>query len=144
MTKTIIALPALQPWLDQARVPISLAVKHVSVLYVSGIPPIVPNTTTLCTGGIPEQTAQMLENIKLILEVAATDLSQILRCTLYAVNTGHFPAINEVYKRYFPTNPQPAPSARWGPGPRRSMWSLSASPPAENECALRPAPLQAR
>jgi len=105
VTKTLIAVPALQPWLDQAKVPLSLAVKHNSVLYVSGIPPIVPNTTTLCTGGIPEQTAQVLENIKLILEAAGTDLSQVLRCTIYAVNTGHFPAINEVYKRYFPTNP---------------------------------------
>ncbi len=105
MNKTVIRVPELQGWLDQAKVPLSLAVRHASVLYVSGVPPILPNSMELCPGGIAEQTTQVLENIKLILQAAGTSLPNVLKCTIFAVNAGHFAAINDVYRRYFPVNP---------------------------------------
>jgi 2-iminobutanoate/2-iminopropanoate deaminase len=105
MTRTVITPPEFAGWLNQAKVPLSLVVKHGNTVYVSGIPPIIPNTNNLRTDSIAGQVTQVLDNIALCLEAAGSDLSKVLKCTIFAVNAAHFAAINEVYRTYFPTDP---------------------------------------
>ena len=53
---------------------------------------------------IREQTRNVLERIKTVLEAAGTSLDNVLTATVYLVNRGDLAAYNEEYARYFPNN----------------------------------------
>jgi 2-iminobutanoate/2-iminopropanoate deaminase len=52
---------------------------------------------------IREQTRNVLERIKTVLEAAGTSLDNVLTATVYLVNRDDLAAYNEVYASYFPT-----------------------------------------
>jgi 2-iminobutanoate/2-iminopropanoate deaminase len=131
MTNTVITPPEFAGWLSQAKVPLSLVVKHGDTVYVSGMPPIIPNTKDLRTDSIAGQVTQVMENITLCLRAAGSDLSKVLKCTILAVNAADFATINEAYRAYFRTDPRRERSARSLPGPPRSTSRSSASQLAE-------------
>ena len=54
---------------------------------------------------IEAQTTQTLENLKAVLEAAGTSLEYVVKATVYLANIQDFEAMNQVYRRYFPTNP---------------------------------------
>jgi 2-iminobutanoate/2-iminopropanoate deaminase len=54
--------------------------------------------------GIREQTRNVLERIKVVLEAAGTSLDNVLTATVYLVNREDLAAYNEVYGTYFPIN----------------------------------------
>ncbi len=47
----------------------------------------------------------MLENLKAVLEACGSSLARVLKTTVYLKDMAEFPAMNEVYARYFPENP---------------------------------------
>jgi 2-iminobutanoate/2-iminopropanoate deaminase len=53
---------------------------------------------------IREQTQNVLERIKVILEAAGTSLDNVLTATTYLTNRGDLDAYNEEYAKYFPKN----------------------------------------
>jgi 2-iminobutanoate/2-iminopropanoate deaminase len=53
---------------------------------------------------IREQTRNVLERIKVILEAAGTTLDNVLTATTYVTRRDDVPAYNEEYAKYFPTN----------------------------------------
>jgi 2-iminobutanoate/2-iminopropanoate deaminase len=53
---------------------------------------------------VREQTSNVLERIKVVLEAAGTSLDNVLTATVYLVNRNDLAAYNEVYATYFPTN----------------------------------------
>lgn len=75
-------------------------------LFTSGQLPIHPDT-----GNVPEtieeQTTQVLENLKAIIEEAGCSLEDVLKCTVYLKNFNDFPTMNSIYAKYFTAN-QPA------------------------------------
>ena len=97
MTRTVITPPEFAGWLSQAKVPLSLVVKHGNTVYVSGIPPIIPNTNDLRTDSIAGQVTQVLDNIALCLKAGGSDLSKVLKCTIFAVNAAHFAEIGRAH-----------------------------------------------
>ncbi|WP_022798546.1 RidA family protein [Thermus islandicus] len=86
--------------------PYSQAVRAGGLLFVSGQIPLTPEGT-LVEGGIREQTEQVMENLKAILEAAGVGLSQVVQTTCFLADMEEFSAFNEVYARYF-TPPYPA------------------------------------
>ncbi|MEM7525427.1 MAG: RidA family protein [Pseudomonadota bacterium] len=59
--------------------------------------------------GIKAQTAQVMENLKLILEGVGLDLSHVLQCRCYLTAFDRdFATFNEVYQSYFPVDRRPA------------------------------------
>lgn len=86
--------------------PYSQAVRAGGLLFVSGQIPLTPEGT-LVEGGIREQTEQVMENLKAILEAAGVGLSQVVQTTCFLADMEEFTAFNEVYARYF-TPPYPA------------------------------------
>lgn len=54
--------------------------------------------------GIEAQTEQALENLKAVLEAAGSSLDQAVKVNVYLTNPDHFEAMNEVYRRYFPSD----------------------------------------
>ena len=56
---------------------------------------------------IKTQTRQTIENIKSLLTEAGSDLSDVIKATVWLTDTGNFAAFNEIYAEYFSTNPPP-------------------------------------
>ena len=97
------------PDAPQAIGPYSQAVRAGSLLFVSGQIPIDPATGVIITGGIPEQTRRVFENIDAILQAAGASLDRVVRTTVYLADMGDFGAMNEVYATFF-SAPAPARS----------------------------------
>ncbi|CAL5228956.1 g12188 [Coccomyxa viridis] len=85
--------------------PYSQAIKHGETLYVSGQVPLVPGTKNLIGEGIEEQTEQALKNLGAILDAAGSSFSQVLKTTVLLTDMGDFAKVNEVYGRFFSSDP---------------------------------------
>ena len=90
--------------------PYSQAIEANGMVYTSGQLPIDPATGAFPEGGVAEQTHQSLKNVRAILEEAGTDMSHVVKTTVFLANMGDFAAMNGVYAQYF-TQPFPARSA---------------------------------
>ncbi len=64
--------------------------------------PIDPKSGQLVAGGIREQTAQCLKNIKAILESIDVPFDDIVKINLFLKNIADIEVVNEVYRRFFP------------------------------------------
>jgi 2-iminobutanoate/2-iminopropanoate deaminase len=85
--------------------PYSQAVKAGNMLFVSGQIPIDPKTGEVVKGGIKEQTRQVLENIKTVLEAAGYTLNDVTMAFVFLADMNIFPEYNEVYAQYFKEKP---------------------------------------
>lgn len=90
--------------------PYSQAIEVNGFVFASGQIPIDPKTGNFVEGGITEQTRQAIVNAGNILKAAGTDLSHVVKTTVYLDNMDDFAAMNEVYAQYF-SRPFPARSA---------------------------------
>ena len=79
----------------------SQATVHHGVVYVAGQLPIDAKTGEKKLGPIAEQTEQVLANIREILLAAGSDLSRVLRTTVYIADINLWGQVNEVYARVF-------------------------------------------
>lgn len=85
--------------------PYSQAVWAGELLFCAGQIPLDPATGALVGGGIVEQTVRVLENIKGLLASQGLGLGNVVKTTVFLSDMNHFAAMNEVYARYFPTEP---------------------------------------
>ena len=85
--------------------PYSQAVKAGGFVFTAGQIPFDPATGQLIDGDAARQTARVLENLKAIVEAAGSSLGRAVKATVYLKDINDFAAMNEVYARYFPTNP---------------------------------------
>ena len=85
--------------------PYSQAVKSNGFLYLSGQVALDPKTNEMNAGDIRQQTERVLENIKGILEAAGSNLHHVVKTTVFLKDMNEFPAMNEVYARYFTAAP---------------------------------------
>ena len=90
--------------------PYSQAIEVNGFVFASGQIPIDPATGQFVEGGIKEQTRQSLTNAQNILKEAGTDLSHVVKTTVYLSDIANFAPMNEVYAQFF-TEPFPARSA---------------------------------
>jgi 2-iminobutanoate/2-iminopropanoate deaminase len=77
----------------------SQAVVYNGLVFVAGQLAIDPETGTRLTGSIDEQTEQCLKNIGAILKAAGSDLSRVLKMTVYISDIELWSAVNAVYAR---------------------------------------------
>ena len=77
----------------------SQAVVHNGLVFVAGQLPIDPKTGEKLTGSIEQQAEQCLMNVAAILKASGSDLSRVLRMTIYVSDMEHWPAVNTVYAR---------------------------------------------
>lgn len=80
--------------------PYEQAIKAGGLVYTAGQIPIDPQSGNLIAGGIAEQTRQVLENLKAVLEAAGSSLEQVVKATVFLKNMADFAALNEVYGEY--------------------------------------------
>jgi len=75
----------------------SQAVVCNGLVFVAGQLSIDPRTGEKLTGSIEQQTEQCLMNVAAILKASGSDLSRVLRMTIYVSDIEHWPAVNSVY-----------------------------------------------
>ncbi len=80
--------------------PYSQAIEVNGTLFVSGQIPFVPETMSLVSDDIQDQTKQSLENIKAILEAAGYTFKNVIKATVFIKNMEDFALMNEVYNEY--------------------------------------------
>lgn len=90
--------------------PYSQAIVAGNLVFASGQLPIDPATGQFAEGGIAEQTRQSLTNVSQVLAAAGTDLSHVVKTTVFLSDMANFGAMNEVYATFF-NQPYPARSA---------------------------------
>jgi len=85
--------------------PYSQAVIMNGFAFLSGQIPLDPATGQLIQGDIAAQTERVLENLKAVLAACGSSLEQVVKTTVFVKDMGEFAQMNEVYARYFPSNP---------------------------------------
>lgn len=97
--KTNEAPAAIGPYSQAVRVQCG------KMLFCSGQIPLDPKTKEIVgkTGG--EQCRQVMENIRGLLGAAGTDLSHVVKTTIFLADMNDFEAVNSVYSTYFDADP---------------------------------------
>jgi 2-iminobutanoate/2-iminopropanoate deaminase len=90
--------------------PYSMAVKTGNLVFTAGQLGLDAKTGALVEGGIQGQTEKALQNVSAVLKAAGSDISQVVKTTVFLKNMNDFGAMNEIYARFFGENP-PARSA---------------------------------
>lgn len=85
--------------------PYSQAVKANGLLFTSGQIAINPATNTVEAKTIEEQTTQVCENLKAVVEAAGTDMSKVVKTVCFLTDINDFGAFNEIYGKYFTSKP---------------------------------------
>lgn len=75
------------------------------IVFVSGMVARDPATGVTVPGGVAEQTRQVLENIKSVLEAAGTSMDHVAKTGCFLSNFDDFVGFNSVWESYFPENP---------------------------------------
>ena len=85
--------------------PYSQAVKANGLIFASGQIPIDPRTGQFVAGGITEQTEQVLKNLTAVIEAGGSNLSQVVKTTVFLADMLEFDAMNAVYGKFFKDQP---------------------------------------
>jgi 2-iminobutanoate/2-iminopropanoate deaminase len=80
--------------------PYSQGIVHGDLVFVAGQVGVDPETNQVVEGGIEVQTEQAMKNIAAVLEAAGSSLANVLKASIFLVDFGDFPAMNEVYARF--------------------------------------------
>ncbi len=94
----------------ESSAPLSQAIRHGDLVFVSGNVPINPDTGELVTDGVASQTEAVMENIAAILEAAGTSMDNVVRAGVFLTDMDAFGEMNEVYEQYM-SEPYPARTA---------------------------------
>ena len=90
--------------------PYSQAVRVGEFLFTSGQVALDPATGQMVSGGIAEQTARVLENLKAVLEAAGSSLNAVAKTVVFLKDMTDFAAMNAVYGRYLAPEGVTAPA----------------------------------
>ncbi len=98
------------PDAPQAIGPYSQAIVAGGLVHCSGQVAFDPKTMTLVAGDVSAQTERVLSNLTAVLKAAGSDLSRVVKCTVYLKSMNDFAAMNAVYGKHFSGDAPPARS----------------------------------
>jgi len=87
--------------------PYSQAIRAGDVIWVSGQIALDPGSGSMVSGGIEEQTRQVLANLAAIIREAGSSLDRVVKATVYLTSLEEFEGMNRVYAQTF-APPYPA------------------------------------
>jgi 2-iminobutanoate/2-iminopropanoate deaminase len=73
-------------------------------LFLSGMPGIDPVSGKVNNDDFENQARQSFLNIKTILEEAGSNMSKIVKTTIFMVTGNDFSIVNKIYSEFFPEN----------------------------------------
>ena len=80
--------------------PYSQGIRVGNLVFTAGQIALDPATQQVVAPGITEQTTQVMENLKAILEAAGTSLARVVKATVFLKDFNDFAAMNAVYGAY--------------------------------------------
>ncbi|HWE83806.1 MAG TPA: Rid family detoxifying hydrolase [Terracidiphilus sp.] len=81
-----------------------------SLIFTAGQVALDPATQQMVAGGIAEQTARVMENLKAILEAAGSSMARVVKATVFLKDFNDFAAMNAVYATYLAPSGVAAPA----------------------------------
>jgi 2-iminobutanoate/2-iminopropanoate deaminase len=84
--------------------PYNQAILAGTTLYISGQIPLDPVTGQMKNRDIQEETHQVMQNLKSILQEAGMNFNNVVKTTIFIMDMGKFAEINEIYGKYFDKN----------------------------------------
>ena len=88
--------------------PYNQAIFSNNILFISGQVAIDPINGNMKNGNIKEETIQVMNNLKAILNEVNFDFNNVIKSTIYLSNMENFTIVNEVYGSFFKKNYLPA------------------------------------
>ena len=85
--------------------PYSQAIMVNNTLYISGQIPIDQSTGNIVSGDITKETEQVMKNLGYILEAAGLGFANVVKSSIFIRDMNNFAAVNQVYGKYFPSDP---------------------------------------
>jgi 2-iminobutanoate/2-iminopropanoate deaminase len=85
--------------------PYSQAIRAGGFLFVSGQIALDPETGAVLDGDVAAQTERLMTSATAILEAGGASLSTVVKTTVYLTDMAHFAPMNEVYGRFFESDP---------------------------------------
>ena len=98
-----IRVEPISTYLERRRKgPIYPVVVAGGLVYLSGLPPLDPDTGEVRPLPFARQAEIVLDQMKCCLEAADSSLAQVIKCNVYCTPaSAHFAVFNDVYARYF-------------------------------------------
>ncbi|MBL3519730.1 RidA family protein [Aliarcobacter lanthieri] len=90
--------------------PYNQATSFEKLIFTSGQIALDPVTMEVVNGTVQDQTKQVMENLKAVLEEAGSSFENVLKTTCFLANMEDFVAFNEIYGQYFKGETAPARS----------------------------------
>ncbi|BBG66324.1 endoribonuclease L-PSP [Hydrogenimonas sp.] len=84
----------------QAIGPYSQAIKTGEFIFTSGQIALTPDGV-MVQNDVRLQTAQVMRNLKAVLEAAGSSLQSVVKTTIYLADMDDFSAVNEIYEEWF-------------------------------------------
>jgi 2-iminobutanoate/2-iminopropanoate deaminase len=85
--------------------PYSQGIKAGGFVFVSGQVALDPKTGAMVGSDVAAQTERVLQNLRAVVEAAGSDLDRVVKATVYLRTMADFAAMNEVYAKYFKSEP---------------------------------------
>ncbi|WP_456322079.1 RidA family protein [Hydrogenimonas sp.] len=83
--------------------PYSQAIKVGNIVYTSGQIALTPEGE-MVESDVELQTAQVMRNLKAVLEAAESSLRKVFKTTIFLADMNDFAKVNEVYEKWFEGN----------------------------------------
>jgi 2-iminobutanoate/2-iminopropanoate deaminase len=106
--------------------PYNQAILAGDTLYISGQICLDPQSGELKNKDIQEETNQVMQNLKAILDHAGLNFSHVVKTTIFLTDMNKFSEMNQVYAKYFEIKDAPS----WAPA--RETIQVSALPKFAN------------
>ena len=81
--------------------PYNQATTFEKLVFTSGQIALDPVSMEVVSGGVKEQTKQVMENLKVVLQEANSSFDNVLKTTCFLSDMDNFVEFNEVYAQYF-------------------------------------------
>ncbi len=85
--------------------PYSQAVKAGGFVFLSGQVALDPARAQVVAGDVRAQTERVLKNLQAVLAAAGSSLAAVVKTTVYLADMNDFAALNEVYGKFFTSDP---------------------------------------
>jgi 2-iminobutanoate/2-iminopropanoate deaminase len=85
--------------------PYSQAVRLGNLLFCSGQIPLDAASGQVVPGDVAAQAQKVMENVEAVLKAGGASFDRVVKTTIFLKSMNDFPRVNEVYGKYFPSNP---------------------------------------
>jgi len=101
--------------------PYSIGIRSGGFLFLSGQLGLDPESGEFVEGGVEAQTRQALLNIKSVLQDAGSDLSNVVKTSVFLNDIADFPKMNAMYAEFFENDPPARSTMQVGALPKLGL-----------------------